>query len=98
VAASLGPYGAALADGSEYTGYQNVSIEQLMDFHKERLALIQQTEADIIAFETIPCIDEAIAIKNLLADQPNKKHGLVSVVKTKYIYAVVNYLKTPLKY
>jgi homocysteine S-methyltransferase len=73
VAASLGPYGAALADGSEYTGYQNVSIEQLMDFHKERLALIQQTDADIIAFETIPCIEEAIAIKNLLADQPNKK-------------------------
>jgi len=76
VAASLGPYGAALADGSEYTGYQNTSIEQLMEFHKERLAFIQQTEADIIAFETIPCIDEAIAIKNLLADQPNKKAWL----------------------
>jgi homocysteine S-methyltransferase len=73
VAASLGPYGAALADGSEYTGYHNVSIEHLMEFHKERLALIQQTEADIIAFETIPCLDEAIAIKNLLAARPGKK-------------------------
>lgn len=73
VAASLGPYGAALADGSEYTGYQNISIEILMEFHKERLALIQKTEADIIAFETIPCVNEAIAIKNLLAEQPNKK-------------------------
>lgn len=73
VAASLGPFGAALADGSEYTGYQNVSIEQLMEFHQERLALIQQTEADIIAFETIPSLDEAIAIKNLLAEQPSKK-------------------------
>ncbi len=73
VAASLGPYGAAQADGSEYTGYQNVGIEQLMEFHQERLALIQQTEADIIAFETIPCLDEAIAIKNLLAEHPSKK-------------------------
>ena len=73
IAASVGPYGAAKADGSEYTGYQNVSIEQLMEFHQERLVLIQQTEADIIAFETIPCLDEAIAIKNLLAEQPSKK-------------------------
>lgn len=73
IAASLGPYGAALADGSEYTGYQNISIATLMGFHKERLALIQQTDADIIAFETIPCVDEAIAIKNLLADHPGKK-------------------------
>jgi homocysteine S-methyltransferase len=38
VAASLGPYGAALADGSEYTGYQNVSMEQLMDFHKRKVS------------------------------------------------------------
>jgi homocysteine S-methyltransferase len=73
VAASLGPYGAALADGSEYTGYQNISIESLMDFHKERLAVIQETDADLIAFETIPCVDEAIAIKTLLADCPGKK-------------------------
>lgn len=73
IAASLGPYGAALADGSEYTGYQNISVATLMEFHKERLALIQQTDADIIAFETIPCVEEAIAIKNLLADHPGKK-------------------------
>ena len=73
IAASLGPYGAALADGSEYTGYQNISVELLMEFHQERLQLIQETPTDIVAFETIPCIDEAFAIKKLLAKYPSKK-------------------------
>jgi len=69
IAASIGPYGAALADGSEYTGYTNVSLENLMAFHEERLVVLANTKADILAFETIPCIDEAVAIKELL-----KKH------------------------
>ncbi len=66
IAASIGPYGAAKADGSEYTGYVGVTIEELIEFHSARLALLVQSGADLIAFETIPCIDEAIAIKTLL--------------------------------
>lgn len=70
IAASIGPYGAALADGSEYTGYKNVAVNELIYFHQERLNILANTEADILAFETIPCLDEAIAIKELLKKHP----------------------------
>jgi homocysteine S-methyltransferase len=70
IAASIGPYGAALADGSEYTGYKNVTVNELISFHQERLNILANTEADILAFETIPCLDEAIAIKELLNKHP----------------------------
>ena len=73
VAASIGPYGAALADGSEYTGYTNVSIQDLINFHEERLDVLANTNADILAFETIPCIDEAVAIKKLLEKHSTKQ-------------------------
>ncbi len=73
VAASIGPYGAALADGSEYTGYKNVSVKTLMEFHEERLVVLSNTQADILAFETIPCIEEALAIKELLKLHPQKQ-------------------------
>lgn len=73
VAASLGPYGAALADGSEYTGYNGeVSILDLIHFHEERINVMINTQADVLAFETIPCLDEAIAIKELLHKYPTK--------------------------
>lgn len=70
IAASIGPYGAAQADGSEYTGYVDVTIDELIHFHKERLEVLVQTGVDLIAFETIPCIDEAIAIKTILKAYP----------------------------
>ena len=73
IAASLGPYGAALADGSEYRGYNGVSIDELITFHHDRLLLMLNTNADILAFETIPCLDEAIAIKQLLQQHSSKK-------------------------
>jgi len=73
VAASLGPYGAALADGSEYRGYTGVTIDELMAFHHDRLLVMINTEADLLAFETIPCLDEAIAIKKLLQQHSSKK-------------------------
>jgi homocysteine S-methyltransferase len=70
IAASIGPYGAALADGSEYTGYKNVTVNELISFHQERLNILANTQADILAFETIPCLDEAKAIKELLKKHP----------------------------
>jgi len=73
VAASIGPYGAALSDGSEYRGYQNVTIETLKSFHEERLVVLSKTQADILAFETIPCLEEAIAITDLLKKYPLKQ-------------------------
>lgn len=62
VAASVGPYGAYLADGSEYRGDYACSRAELADFHEERLALLVEMRPDILAFETLPLIDEALAL------------------------------------
>jgi len=70
VAASVGPYGASLADGSEYRGNYGVSIEHLKDFHRERMRLLSQSGADLLAFETIPCKDEAEALIAVLEELP----------------------------
>ncbi len=62
IAASMGPYGAFLADGSEYTGYQKIDRSTLLDFHKKRTALFEGSKADILAYETIPDIREVKVI------------------------------------
>jgi homocysteine S-methyltransferase len=66
VAASVGPYGAMLADGSEYRGNYGRTVAQLRDFHRDRLAVLASTDADVLAVETIPEVDEAAAVAELL--------------------------------
>jgi len=66
VAASVGPYGASLADGSEYTGQYNVDDETLMAFHGDRLNLLDGSGADLLACETIPSLQEAKVLHALL--------------------------------
>jgi homocysteine S-methyltransferase len=68
VAASVGPYGAMLADGSEYRGRYGRSIAQLRGFHRERLAVLASTDADVLAVETIPEVEEAAAVADLLPE------------------------------
>lgn len=70
VAASVGPYGAVLADGSEFRGDYGLSEEELMDFHRERLAALLEAGADLLACETIPCFVEARALARLLTEFP----------------------------
>ncbi|QEC77982.1 homocysteine S-methyltransferase [Mucilaginibacter ginsenosidivorax] len=70
VAASVGPYGASLADGSEYRGNYGVSIQDLKTFHRRRMQVLIETNADVLACETIPCIDEAVALLELLTEFP----------------------------
>ena len=70
VAASVGPYGAMLADGSEYRGHYGLSEEALMDFHRPRLAVLVASGADLLACETIPCLAEARALARLLPEFP----------------------------
>ncbi len=70
VAASVGPYGAFLADGSEYRGDYRLSEAALIDFHRPRLAALVAAGADMIACETIPCLIEARALVQLLAEFP----------------------------
>jgi S-methylmethionine-dependent homocysteine/selenocysteine methylase len=66
VAASVGPYGAVLADGSEYRGRYGLSARQLRDFHAPRLELLASTAPDLFAVETIPDADEARVLVPLL--------------------------------
>lgn len=66
VAASLGPYGAFLADGSEYRGNYGVPAGRLRDFHAPRLELLAAAEPDLIAVETIPDVVEAEVLVALL--------------------------------
>ena len=66
VAASVGPYGAVLADGSEYRGRYGVSAAALRDFHGPRLELLASAGPDLLAVETIPDADEAEVLVPLL--------------------------------
>lgn len=70
VAASVGPYGAYLHDGSEYRGDYGLTVEQLMDWHRPRLAVLANSGADLLACETIPSLAEAEALVCLLAEFP----------------------------
>jgi homocysteine S-methyltransferase len=66
VAASVGPYGAVLHDGSEYRGRYGLAREQLRAFHQPRLRLLDECGADALACETIPDRDEAEVLARLL--------------------------------
>ncbi|MBT8081072.1 MAG: homocysteine S-methyltransferase [Gammaproteobacteria bacterium] len=66
VAASIGPYGAMLHDGSEYRGDYGVSAQTLRAFHAPRLRLFDASQADVLAFETVPSLPEAQVIAELL--------------------------------
>ncbi len=71
VAASIGPYGAFLADGSEYRGDYSINETDLEKFHRERMEILTSTQPDIFACETIPCLIEAKAIVNVLKNHSN---------------------------
>jgi len=76
VAASLGPYGAALHNGAEYHGNYDCTFADLVQFHRERIAVLaaassHATTPDLLAFETLPSLAEAQAIGEALAPWPN---------------------------
>lgn len=62
VAASVGPYGAALANGSEYRGDYGLSVMELRAWHHPRLEILADAGADVFALETIPCLAEVEAL------------------------------------
>jgi homocysteine S-methyltransferase len=71
VAGSVGPYGAFLADGSEYRGDYQLTEQELIDFHRPRIQALVASGADLLACETIPCLIEAKALLKLLGEFPN---------------------------
>lgn len=70
VAASVGPYGAYFADGSEYTGRYDLHDDELVDFHRRRWHVLAGSEADVLACETIPSLAETRALLRLLDETP----------------------------
>lgn len=66
VAASVGPYGATLGDGSEYEGASGLSRTELRRWHERRLAVLVDAAPDLLALETIPTLDEATALAELV--------------------------------
>jgi len=71
LAASIGPYGAFLADGSEYRGDYKISDNELRQFHAEKISILESTNVDFLAFETIPSLQE-VQILSELIPQSNK--------------------------
>ncbi|AZM59271.1 MULTISPECIES: homocysteine S-methyltransferase [unclassified Streptomyces] len=66
VAASVGPYGAMLADGSEYRGRYGLSVTELERFHRPRMEVLAAAAPDVLALETVPDTDEAEALVRAL--------------------------------
>lgn len=73
VAASVGPYGAILADGSEYRGHYGLTHAELMSFHRRRMEILLDAQPDLLAIETIPSIVEAQALVEVLAGFPDAR-------------------------
>jgi homocysteine S-methyltransferase len=71
VAASVGPYGAFLADGSEYTGDYKLDEEELHAFHRRRWNILAAAGADLLACETIPSLPETRALLRLSEETPD---------------------------
>lgn len=70
VAASVGPYGAFLANGAEYTGDYDLDEDGLVAWHRERFEILASAGADLLACETIPSLSEARALARLLRETP----------------------------
>lgn len=75
VASSLGPYGAALHNSAEYHGNYDCRFADLVEFHRERIRVLaerspNQLVPDLLAFETLPSLEEALAVGEALAPWP----------------------------
>ncbi len=76
VAASVGPYGAYLADGSEYTGDYAIGEDELAEFHRDRWHVFAEGPADLLACETIPSLREVAVLLGLLRGTPRRQAWL----------------------
>ncbi len=76
VAASVGPYGAMLADGQEYEGHYGAGAAQLREFHEPRLRELLAAGPDVLALETIPSVAEAEVLVELLDAHPEAQAWL----------------------
>lgn len=79
IAGSIGPYGASLHNGSEYTGtyINHVSLKDMEEWHKPRIEALIEAGVDLLAIETMPASSEAeMILKFLKTNHPSKKAWL----------------------
>ncbi|MBT0724848.1 homocysteine S-methyltransferase [Rosenbergiella sp. S61] len=101
VAGSVGPYGAYLADGSEYRGDYTLSNKAFIDFHRPRITQLLAAGADLLACETLPSFAEIQALGELLLEFPEATAWFSFTLKDAYhlsdgtpLATVVNFLAT----
>ena len=85
VALSLGAYGATTIPSTEYSGeYGTMTQADLHRFHRERLSVflnhVEWQQIDLIAFETLPRLDEVKAVRQVMQDLLEEKPYWVSCV------------------
>ncbi len=80
-AASAGCYGAYLANGSEYRGDYHLDHAGYKMFHRERVDILVEAGAEIIAFETFPSMEEAEAVAELMDQYSGIEYWIVFTVK-----------------
>lgn len=81
VAASAGCYGAYLADGSEYRGDYHLSKKDYIEFHRERLEMLIEAGADLMAFETFPSCEEAAAVSELMDEYKDINYWIAFTIR-----------------
>lgn len=88
---SVGPYGSSLCDGSEYSGdyIDIIDSKEIYNWHKPRIQALVEAGVDVILFETIPSIDEAIILLNILSEFPNQKACLSFSCKVIIIFLLI---------
>ena len=77
VCGSIGPYGAYLADGSEYSGSYSLSYQEFCDFHRPRMEILFSTGVDLFMFETFPALDEIKSVLKMMEEFSNQ-YGIIS--------------------
>ncbi|KAF2673874.1 Homocysteine S-methyltransferase [Microthyrium microscopicum] len=68
IAGSIGPHGAYLANGAEYTGEYSLSLDEMTNFHRPRMETLLESGVDLLACETIPSYQETEALLSLLEE------------------------------
>lgn len=99
IAGSIGPYGAHLHDGSEYSGnYADVTaVDTMREWHMPRIRALVEAGVDFLAFETIPCLKEAEMLVKILKEFPKMKGWLSFSCKDEYSLAHGENFKTAVK-
>lgn len=88
---SVGPYGASLHDGSEYTGsyISTTSLKTMRDWHKPRINALVEAGVDLLALETLPSVVEAEMLINLIkSEYPDTKAWVTFTVRVIYLHVI----------